>query len=120
MEQKQTAHYEGAVIIRLYPSKNGGRSFALARARGMDLNVPGTEDKTRYDVKIVSSTGCAFPSAEGIYRVSFDGEAWLDRRKEVKYPTIWLRPMSSWQCLKSRDLPKFEEKKEVVKGPEDC
>lgn len=118
-QQKQTAHYEGAVIIRVYPSKNGGRSFALARARGMDLNIPGAQDATRYDIKIVQSTGCAFPNVEGVYRLSFDGEAWVDHREGLKYPTIWIRPMGAWSCLKKRDLPTFG-KAPVAKGPETC
>lgn len=109
--EKTINHYRGAIILRRYQSKSDpAKSFMLAKARGQDLSVPGALDETRYDVKIAGNAA-TFPKEEGIYRLEFDGEAWVDRRKEVKYPTIWIKPSGAFKCDKSKDLPTFENKK---------
>lgn len=111
---------EGVIIVRSFASKSHpGVFYALASARGKDVHVTdgtgakgfvkGADLEKRYDVKLVRSSGEVLPEAEGIYVFKCVGDAWVDKRKECNFPTIWIKPeLKSWECDYKRPLPKLD------------
>lgn len=77
--------FEISIIIRIFD--DGKKKFAGATAQGKYLKgvqrVDTEKDADRsFIVKLTNETGLSWPMHEGIYRLKFRGDAWLDDRED--------------------------------------